>query len=126
MRILLITVGVIFTIIGFIGSVLPLLPTTPFLLVAAFCFAKSSDKFHDWLIETKIYKAYVEDFRQHRGYTLKNKFKLLISLYIVISFSYYMIDIWWMRIGLLIMVSLQTIVLFTLVKTIHKNDSINK
>lgn len=126
MRILLITVGVIFTIIGFIGAVLPLLPTTPFLLVAAFCFAKSSDKFHDWLIETKIYKAYVEDFRQHRGYTLKNKFKLLISLYIVISFSYYMIDIWWMRIGLLIMVSLQTIVLFTLVKTIHKNDSINK
>ncbi|PTF14178.1 YbaN family protein [Staphylococcus devriesei] len=121
MKYFLITVGVLFTIIGFVGVVLPLLPTTPFLLVAVICFSNSSEKFRNWLVNTKIYKNYVGSFRNNKGYTLKNKFKLLLSLYIVIGFSIFMIDNTLVRIGLVIMVCLQTIVLFTFVKTLPEN-----
>lgn len=121
MRYLLLGIGDIFTLLGFAGAVLPLLPTTPFLLVAVLCFAKSSDRFHDWLIQTKVYQAYVEDFRKYRGYTMKKKIQLLISLYIVVGFSIWMVDVTMIRLGLLVMVVLQTVVLFTWVKTLPKS-----
>ncbi|HEC2146351.1 MULTISPECIES: YbaN family protein [Staphylococcus intermedius group] len=121
MRYLLLGIGGIFTLLGFAGAVLPLLPTTPFLLVAVLCFAKSSDRFHDWLIQTKVYQAYVEDFRKYRGYTMKKKIQLLISLYIVVGFSIWMVDVTMIRLGLLVMVVLQTVVLFTWVKTLPKS-----
>ncbi|EGQ3847923.1 DUF454 domain-containing protein [Staphylococcus pseudintermedius] len=121
MRYLLLGIGGIFTLLGFAGAVLPLLPTTPFLLVAVLCFAKSSDRFHDWLIQTKVYQAYVEDFRKHRGYTMKKKIQLLISLYIVVGFSIWMVDVTMIRLGLLVMVVIQTMVLFTWVKTLPKS-----
>ncbi|MGV3244623.1 YbaN family protein [Staphylococcus sp. 11261D007BR] len=120
MRYILIGVGSLFTILGFLGAVLPLLPTTPFLLVAVLCFAKSSERFHEWLVRTKLYQAYVEDFRKYRGYTMRKKIQLLISLYIVVGFSFYMVDITMVRVMLVIMVMLQTIVLFTWVKTLPK------
>ncbi|EOV8595768.1 YbaN family protein [Staphylococcus pseudintermedius] len=121
MRYLLLGIGGIFTLLGFAVAVLPLLPTTPFLLVAVLCFAKSSDRFHDWLIQTKVYQAYVEDFRKHRGYTMKKKIQLLISLYIVVGFSIWMVDVTMIRLGLLVMVVIQTVVLFTWVKTLPKS-----
>ncbi|HDI6651616.1 TPA: YbaN family protein [Staphylococcus aureus] len=122
MRLILIVIGLIFTALGIAGAVLPLLPTTPFLLVAVFCFARSSDRFYNWLINQKIYKEYVENFYLHRGYTLQQKIKILISLYIVIGFSIYMVDVFAVRIGLIIMVIIQTAVLFTFVKTLPKSN----
>lgn len=121
LKYLLIGIGVLFTVIGFIGVVLPLLPTTPFLLVAVICFSNSSERFKNWLVNTKVYINFVESFKNNRGYTLKNKFKLLISLYIVIGFSIFMIDYFLIRIGLVVMVTLQTVVLFTFIKTLPKN-----
>ena len=121
MKYFLITMGVLFTIIGFVGAVLPLLPTTPFLLVAVICFSKSSERFEKWLVNTKVYITYVESFKNNKGYTLKNKFKLLISVYIVVGFSIFMIDHSLIRLGLVIMVVIQTIVLFTVVKTLPKD-----
>ncbi|MGV1143693.1 YbaN family protein [Staphylococcus aureus] len=120
---MLIVIGLIFTALGIAGAVLPfLLPTTPFLLVAVFCFARSSDRFYKWLINQKIYKEYVENFYFHRGYTLQQKIKILISLYIVIGFSIYMVDVFAVRVGLIIMVIIQTAVLFTFVKTLPKSN----
>lgn len=118
MKYILLMVGITCTILGFVGVVVPLLPTTPFLLLAAICFAKSSERFKNWLIHTKVYREYVESFKNERGYTLIKKFKLLISLYIVIAFSIYMIDNTMIRVMLLIMVCFQTIFLFTFVKTL--------
>ncbi|HHA6885937.1 TPA: YbaN family protein [Staphylococcus aureus] len=123
MRLILIVIGLIFTALGIAGAVLPLLPTTPFLLVAVFCFARSSDRFYNWLINQKIYKEYVENFYLHRGYTLQQKIKILISLYIVIDFSIYMVDVLAVRVGLIIMVIIQTAVLFTFVKTLPKSNN---
>ncbi|HID4864664.1 TPA: YbaN family protein [Staphylococcus aureus] len=122
MRLILIVIGLIFTALGIAGAVLPLLPTTPFLLVAVFCFARSSGRFYNWLINQKIYKEYVENFYLHRGYTLQQKIKILISLYIVIAFSIYMVDVLAVRVGLIIMVIIQTAVLFTFVKTLPKSN----
>ncbi|MBW0764963.1 YbaN family protein [Mammaliicoccus fleurettii] len=118
MKYVLISVGTIATVLGFIGAVMPLLPTTPFILLAVFCFAKSSDRFHKCLVSTKVYKEYVEDFQKYKGYTLKKKFELLISVYIVVGFSIWMIDHLYIRIGLCIMLFFQTVVLFTFVKTL--------
>ncbi|HDN3470327.1 TPA: YbaN family protein [Staphylococcus aureus] len=123
MRLILIVIGLIFTALGIAGAVLPLLPTTPFLLVAVFCFARSSDRFYNWLINQKIYKEYVENFYLHRGYTLQQKIKILISLYNVIGFSIYMVDVLAVRVGLIIMVIIQTAVLFTFVKTLPKSNN---
>lgn len=123
MRLILIVIGLIFTALGIAGAVLPLLPTTPFLLVAVFCFARSSDRFYNWLINQKIYKEYVENFYLHRGYTLQQKIKILISLYIVIGFSIYMVDVLAVCVGLIIMVIIQTAVLFTFVKTLPKSNN---
>ncbi|MGZ9849843.1 YbaN family protein [Macrococcus psychrotolerans] len=116
----LIAIGIISTVLGFIGAALPLLPTTPFLLLAVFCFARSSDRFHEWLVRTRLYKSYVQEFYEQKGYTMKKKFQLLLSVYIVVGFSMYMVDHLYIRIGLGIMLFLQTVVLFTFVKTIKE------
>lgn len=118
MKYVYMSIGILATALGFLGAVLPLLPTTPFILLAVFCFAKSSERFHTWLINTKVYKEYVEDFQKYKGYTLKKKFELLISVYIVVGFSIWMVDNFYIRIGLCIMLFFQTVVLFTLVKTL--------
>ena len=61
-----ITIGCISFILGIIGIPLPILPTTPLLLLAGFCFSRSSDRFNNWLVETKIYKFYVGDYLESR------------------------------------------------------------
>ncbi|WP_256082419.1 YbaN family protein, partial [Staphylococcus aureus] len=122
MRLSLIVIGLIFTALGIAGAVLPLLPTTPFLLVAVFCVARSSDRFYKWLINQKIYKEDVENFYLHRGYTLQQKIKILSSLYIVIGFAIYMVDVLAVRVGLIILVIIQIAVLFTFVKTLPKSN----
>lgn len=121
MRYVLIVLGIVFTVIAFIGAVLPLLPTTPFLILAAICFTNSSRKFKIWLESTQIYKNYVENLKKYKGYTMKEKIRILISLYIVVGFSIFMISNLYIRIELMIMVMIQTIVLFTLVKTLPAN-----
>ncbi|MCI2942754.1 MULTISPECIES: YbaN family protein [Staphylococcus] len=121
MRYVLIALGIVFTVIAFTGAVLPLLPTTPFLILAAICFTNSSRKFKIWLESIQIYKNYVENLKKYKGYTMKEKIRILISLYIVVGFSIFMISNLYIRIGLMIMVVIQTIVLFTFVKTLPAN-----
>ncbi|WP_180553046.1 YbaN family protein [Staphylococcus haemolyticus] len=121
MRYVLLALGIVFTVIAFTGAVLPLLPTTPFLILAAICFTNSSRKFKIWLESTQIYKNYVENLKKYKGYTMKEKIRILISLYIVVGFSIFMISNLYIRIGLMIMVVIQTIVLFTFVKTLPAN-----
>ena len=57
--------------LGAVGAVLPILPTVPFLMLAAFCFAKSSEKLHNWFVATKLYKKNLESFVQGKGMTMK-------------------------------------------------------
>lgn len=84
---------IIFVIVGFIafagaviGVVLPILPTTPFLLLASFCFVRGSEKFDKWFKETKIYKKHLETFVNERAMTLKQKLSILLFADFMIAF----------------------------------------
>ena len=72
-----ITLGLISVVLGAIGVILPILPTTPFLLLASFCFARGSDRFNNWFISTNLYKKHLESFVRERSMTLKDKICIL-------------------------------------------------
>lgn len=74
-----IALGFVFTALGCIGIPLPVLPTTPFLLLAAFCFAKGSRRVDNWFRGTKLYKNHLESFAQSRSMTLKTKLAVLLT-----------------------------------------------
>ena len=86
-KIFLLSLGAISLVLGCLGIFLPLLPTTPFLLLSAFCFSKSSEKFHKALLENKIFGQYIRDYQEKKGVTLKNKIIAISILAISITFS---------------------------------------
>lgn len=76
--------------LGAVGAVLPLLPAFPFLLLAAFCFARSSVKLHNWFVGTKLYKDNLEDFVAGRGMTKKTKIRIMITVTALMSVGFVM------------------------------------
>ena len=87
--------------IGIVGIVLPILPTTPFLLVASVCFAKDSDKFHKWFINSNIYKNNLENFVKNREIPLKTKIFLMLLSSTMIIISIFIVDIVYLKMMLI-------------------------
>lgn len=87
-----ITVGLISFGLGAIGVILPVLPTTPFLLLASFCFVRGSEKFDRWFRETNIYKKHLENFVNSRAMTLKQKVCILLFADTMILGAMYFVD----------------------------------
>lgn len=87
-RVLFTALGFIFFGLGAVGAFLPILPTTPFLLLSIACFSRSSQRFDNWVKNTKLYKKYLESFVQDRSMTLKTKISLCIfaSTMLIIAF----------------------------------------
>ena len=83
-----ITIGCISLALGTIGSFLPILPTVPFLLLAAFCFGKSSDRLHKWFTSTQLYKKNLQSYVEGKGMTKKTKLRIMgtVSLIMAIGF----------------------------------------
>ncbi len=77
-NLIFITLGIISMVIGMIGVIIPVLPTTPFLILASMFFVKGSEKFDLWLKSTKLYKDYAEDFIRDRSMTLKRKITIML------------------------------------------------
>lgn len=73
MRVLWLGFGLICLILGLIGVVLPLLPTVPFMLLAAFCFARSSERMHRWLVDHPTFGPGIRDWQEHGAISLKAK-----------------------------------------------------
>ncbi|MDE6589014.1 MAG: YbaN family protein [Oscillospiraceae bacterium] len=72
------------------GAVLPLLPSFPFLLLAALCFGRSSEKLNNWLINTKLYKNNLECYVQGKGMTRKTKVKIMVTVTVLMSIGFIM------------------------------------
>ena len=88
-KIIYIVIGSICLGLGAIGAVIPLLPTVPFLLVSACCYAKSSEKLNNWFKSTKLYKNNLESYVEGKGMTKKSKVKimLMVTILMLIGFA---------------------------------------
>jgi len=84
---------VLFFGFGALGAVLPLIPTTPLIILAAVCFGKSSQKLHTWCLSTNFYRNNVESFVKRRSMTVKSKVTLLTIITIVMGLSFIVLTI---------------------------------
>lgn len=91
-KILFVILGCIGVGLGAVGAVLPLLPSFPFLLLAAFCFAKSSERLHNWFINTKLYKNNLESYVQGKGMTWRTKIRIMATVTILMSIGFMMMS----------------------------------
>ena len=73
--------GAIAVLLGILGIFLPLLPTTPFLLLASWCFARGSDRLHAWLLSHRVFGDYLRNFEAGRGIPLKAKILATVTLW---------------------------------------------
>ncbi len=87
MKYLLVIIALISLTIGAIGVLVPVLPTTPFLLISSFLFAKSSPRFNEWLKNTKIYQNSVQEYQQSKGMYLKTKVQILFVASVMLIFA---------------------------------------
>jgi hypothetical protein len=92
---LLMTIGWLSVILGVIGAFLPILPTTPFILFAAWCFARSSERFHKWIIDNKYFGPIITDWENGNGISRKIRTRALLMMWFSLCFSMLVIRQWW-------------------------------
>ena len=93
-----IAAGCLCVALGAVGVVLPILPTTPFLLAAAFCFAKSSERLDGWFKSTRLYKSHLETVRRGEGMTWPAKLRIMVTVTAVMGFAeFFMLRAWLVR-----------------------------
>lgn len=116
--------GIIFIGIGMVGAILPILPTTPFLLVAMFFFTKSSIRAKVWFEETKIYQNHLNDFVTKRAMTLRTKVMLLSFASIMLLIAFLMMKNIYGRITIVLLVIFKYYYFTFRIKTIKevRND----
>jgi uncharacterized membrane protein YbaN (DUF454 family) len=86
-RRVLLVAGTFFVGLGILGIFLPVLPTTPFLLLAAACYARSSERFYDWLLKHRWFAKYIRPYREGKGVPLKAKVLSISLIWVTILFS---------------------------------------
>lgn len=122
-RYILIIAGTIFLGFGIIGIFLPILPTTPFLLLSAACYARGSQRFYYWLINNKWFGNYIKNYREGRGVPLKFKIFTISLLWLTILCSiFFIINNFWIEI-LLIMIAIGVTIHIVTIKTLKQKNS---
>ena len=121
-KVLLITLGIISLILGIIGIFLPLLPTTPLLILTSYCFLKGSDRLNEKFMKTKIYTKYVKKFQEQGGMTLKAKLTLTIPVSLLLLFMFITIDSPIMK-TVIVFMWLAKVIVFTKMKTIKVEEN---
>ncbi len=96
MRIFLIIVGSVSLVLGVLGIFLPMLPTTPFLLLSAAAWVKASPSLYEWLINHKVFGEYIRNFREHRAIPLRVKIVSVSLVWLTIGYCIIaVVDEWW-------------------------------
>ena len=114
-----ICVGLLAVGLGIIGAFLPLMPTVPFLLVALFCFERSSKKYHEMILNNKYFGKVLRDYYEGKGLTTAVKIKAILFLSCGIGFSFYKVQNLYLRI-MLVVIWLGVTIHIILLKTKHK------
>lgn len=89
-KMIYIVIGCISMGLGAVGVVLPILPTVPFLLLAAFCFGRSSEKLNRWFTSTKLYKNNLESYVKGEGMTRKTKLRIMVTVTFLMTIGFIM------------------------------------
>lgn len=101
-KLLLIGLGTLCVALAILGIFLPLLPTTVFLLLAAFFYARSSERFYRWLMTNRLFGTYLKNYREGRGIPLKQKVFTLALLWLSIGYSaFFLVSTGWVKVVLL-------------------------
>ena len=117
-----ICIGLLSVALGIIGAFLPVMPTVPFLLVALFCFERSSKKYHDMILNNKYFGKVLRDYYEGKGLTTSVKIKTILFLSCGIGFSFYKVQHLHLRIVLAV-IWLVVILHIILLKTKSKEKS---
>lgn len=102
LRIVLLVVGFVSLALGLLGIALPVLPTTPFLLLTAYCFLRSNRVYYRRLLAHKVLGPYITNFIEHRAIPRRVKVYILLTLWLTIGLSAYAVDLVWVRCLLLV------------------------
>jgi uncharacterized membrane protein YbaN (DUF454 family) len=89
--------GTVALALGILGVFLPLLPATPFLLLAAFCYLRGSARMHDRLMSHRVLGPYIRDFQSGRGIPLRSKWTALVMAWLSMAFSAWAVPLPWVR-----------------------------
>lgn len=87
----LIFCGTVCVGLGVLGMFLPLMPTTVFLLLAAYCYSRSSERFHTWLLSNRLFGKYISNYKAGKGISLRQKWSTTIFLWLSIGASIWML-----------------------------------
>ena len=117
-RLVWLLIGFLSMGIGAVGVVLPVLPTTPFLLLASFCLAKGSARFHRWFTGTNLYKKHLESFVENRTMTLKTKFSLLIPASCMLILAFLAMQNVYGRAFIIFLILFKYVYFFTRIRTV--------
>lgn len=119
MKIFYLALGLVSFLLGLIGIILPILPTTPFMLLTSFCLLKGSDRLNEKFIKTKFYKEHVKTFKETKGMTLKTKLIIIIPVAIMLGIIFCIIDSKIMKGVIIVLLSIK-ILFFLKIKTLKE------
>lgn len=122
LKISFIILGFISLGLGILGIILPILPTTPFLLLASYFFAKGSNRFHKWFTSTKLYENYLEEFITSRAMTLKRKLSILLPVSAMLISTSIFVNNLYARIGISIIIVMKYYYFYFHIGTLKPNE----
>lgn len=117
-KVIYIGAGFLCVALGAAGVFLPVLPTTPFLLLAVFCFSRGSKRYHDWFLTTNLYKKHLKPFAESRSMTRKSKIGILSFASSMLLLTFIGVDHLAVRLLVIAVAATMYVYFFTQIKTI--------
>lgn len=118
---ILVILGTISLGLGLLGMLLPILPTTPFLLLSSFCYLRSSARLHHWLVTRRVIGDYIYNYLRYKAVVKSTKIFSIILLWATLIISMVLVNLWPVRI-LLFVIGVGVTIHLLMLKTISKSD----